>query len=47
MTEKNKRKAELKSRRNPPIPLPKRTKTRREKEIAVERKYRNPPSADD
>lgn len=41
MTEKNLRKCELKSRRKPPMPLPKRTKSRREKEISIERKYKS------
>lgn len=40
MIEKNKRKQELKERRKPPIPYSRKTKTKREKEIQQERRWK-------
>lgn len=40
MVQKNKEKAERKAKRKPPIPYTKRTPTKREKELKLERKYK-------
>lgn len=39
MTEKNKRLAELKARRKPPMPSQKKTKTLAEKKASIAKKY--------
>ena len=41
MTEKNKRKLELKERRKPKIPMFRRTKTFAEKKLNLENKHKN------
>jgi len=41
MLAKNIEKQYRKDHRKPPMPLTKRTKTKREKEISIENKYRN------
>lgn len=41
MIQKNKEKAERKAKRKPPIPYARRTSTKREKELKLERKYKN------
>lgn len=41
MTEKNKRKQELKEKRKPAMPKPLRTKTLKEKKRSIERKHKS------
>lgn len=40
MTQKNREKAERKARRKPPIPYTRKTPTKREMEIKIERKHK-------